>query len=289
MNKRIILRWLRCTWIEFKQWLKNPRMILFLVLLVYMHFLVIGPMSAAATELGARLGVFEPFLAICNNTTMMLMFPLFFIVLISDFPRTGADTVFRVHRIGRNIWMASQCGALFLTSVACVLGVFLGCALISLCQGGVLTLQWSDAITYATNHVIQSGRVVNFLPPNIYFQLAQPQALLLAMTLQLLNCMLMGFILLAASVCNCKRVGLVLSTGSVALGMAFVQLGTEAQWIFPAAHFILKQHFTAYFSRPIMPVYLSVVYFLLSILLLALVSYLRLPYHNFVSREGVSK
>ena len=52
MNRQTAPRWLRCTWIEFKQWLKNPRMILFFVLLVYMHFLVIGPMSTAAKELG---------------------------------------------------------------------------------------------------------------------------------------------------------------------------------------------------------------------------------------------
>jgi hypothetical protein len=261
-------------------------MILVAVLLVYIHFMVMGPMFDAAKALDASLGVFEPFLAICSDNLIMLLFPIFFTVLMADYPRTEADTIFRVSRIGRKNWLFGQIGMLILSSLAFVGSIFFACCMISLLQGGKLMLSWESAVMYSANHVIQIGSMVNFIPSNIYYQVTQPQAIGYSLLLLFLNCILTGMILMTATLCNMKKMGFALSAGSTMIGATLAKLNTSAQWIFPAAHFILKQHFTAYFSKPIFPVWGSVLYDLgISVLLLIVSIYKVSSYHFIVHGE----
>lgn len=253
--------WL-CARMEYRQWLHNPRMILVAVLFVYMYSTVMVPMFQYAEDIPAAVGWFEPFVAVCNNSLLTLLFPLLFLVLMADFPRIEADTMFRVFRSGRRSWLFGQVVMLVMAAFT-VIGVsFFLCAALALMLGAHPDLAWSEAIrTMASNHVIQIENLTSLLPSNLYYQVTLIEAVLLCWGLLMANCVALGMVMLAVSLWNAKRAGMVLCSGAVAIGSVLLQVDSTGQWIFPTAHFALRQHFTAYFSAPNMPPAVSFAYF----------------------------
>lgn len=277
--------WL-CARSEYLLWLRNPRMILLAVLFVYIHSVVIQPMFNYANEIRQEIGVLEPFIAACNNETIMLLFPVLFVVLMADFPRTGADTTFRVFRAGRRSWLAGQVIMLMLTAATVVGVVFAMCVFISVLQGATFTLEWSGAVTFATNHVIQQGNMVSLLPPNIYFQLTLISSALSCCALLFCSCVAFGMIMLAAALYNIQKAGLTVIFGAIAIGAVLLRGQASAQWLFPPSHFVLKQHFTAYFSQPNMPLGGSLLYFSFASLLGYVLARRRIHSYHFISGQG---
>ncbi len=274
-------------WAELRLWLKNPRMLLLGALFVYINTYLIGPMVRAAESLGERLAILEPFISISNRTLLLLLFPLCFIVLMADFPRMDADTTFRTFRVGRLNWLCGQIVMLLLSSLFYVCVVCLFCLIITAAQGCDFTVYWSGAVTYATQYVIQSGAMVEFLPPNIYFQLTAPQAFWLTALLLWLYCVQVGLLLLAGTLCGLKKPAILLAAAAAVVGTVTVQLDTGLQWLFPTAHFVVAQHFTEYFSRPRMEPFLSVAYFVGLGLIFFLIALRRVRSYHFLLHNEV--
>ena len=76
-----------------------------------------------------------------------------------------------------------------------------------------------------------------------------------------------------------------ISAGAIVLGLALIEVDSQAQWIFPSAHFILKQHFTAYFSQPNCEIWQSALYFVLLSVFSAGISFWKAKRFNFILAE----
>lgn len=279
--------WL-CARMEYRQWLRNPRMILTAVLFVYIYSIVMAPMFQYAKDIPATVGWFEPFVAVCNNNLLTLLFPLLFLVLMADFPRIEADTMFRVFRAGRRSWLLGQAIMLVMAAVTVIGASFLLCAVLALALGARPELVWSEAIRImASNHVIQVEDLTALLPSNLYYQVTLMEAVWLSGGLLLANCVALGMVMLALSLWNAKRAGMVLCAGAVAAGSALLQANSPGQWVFPTAHFALRQHFTAYFSAPNMTPTASFAYFGVLILTAFLAALWKIgSYHFIIGQEA---
>lgn len=276
-----------CGWMEYMQWLRNPRMILLAVFFVYMYTTVLEPIIRFAKEIPAQIGWFEPFIAVCNNGLLVLLFPLIFLVLMADFPRIEADTSFRVFRCGRRKWMLGQILMLIMASLSIVGVTFLLCALLSVSMGAQVTFEWSEAIQKTvSSSVIQQGDLVSLLPSNLFYQLTLKQATGWSFGLLLLCCISLGFVMLALSIWEVRKAGMIVGAGSVILGYVLLDTESAARWCLPTAHYVLKEHFTAYFSTPNMPIGSSFLYFIIvGLLALFAAGYKIHSYHFIISQE----
>lgn len=276
-----------CGWMEYLQWLRNPRMILLAVFFVYMYTTVLEPIIQFAKEIPAQIGWFEPFVAVCNNGLLVLLFPLIFLVLMADFPRIEADSSFRVFRAGRRKWLLGQVAMLVIASVSVVGITFLLCALLSVSMGAQIVFGWSEAIQKTvSNSVIQRGDLVSLLPSNLFYQLTLGQAVAWSFGLLLSCCISLGLVMLALSVWEVRKAGMIFGAGSVILGYVLLSTESPVRWWLPTAHYVLKEHFTAYFSAPNMPLGSSFLYFaLVGLLALTAAGYKIHSYHFTISQE----
>lgn len=275
---------IRCAGTEYVLWLHNPRMILLAVLLVILNSAVVQPTIQAAAAMSETVGVFEPFIAICSADLAMLLFPLVFLVLMADFPRIGADVTSYLFRLGRHNWVLGQLLTLVMTAATVIGVIFVMCVGCAAIQGAQFRLSWSTAVA-GYEHVIQQGEMFSLIPSNIYFQLTLPGATVLCWLLLLLVCILLGSIMLLSTLLGHKKAGMFISAGAIVLGLTLMEVDSQAQWFFPSAHFILKQHFTAYFSQPNCEIWQSALYFVLLSVFSAGISFWKAKRFNFILAE----
>lgn len=288
--KRALRSTFLCGWMEYRQWLRNPRMILLAVFFVYMYTTVLEPIIKYAEEIPAQIGWFEPFVAVCNNGLMVLLLPLVFLVLMADFPRIEADTTFRVFRVGRRRWVLGQVLMLNLAALSVIGIMFVLCVLLSFGMGAQITFQWSEAIqANISNSVIQTGDLVGLLPANLFYQMTLSQAVLWSFGLTLLCCIALGLVMLTLAICGMRTMRMVLGAGSVIMGYVLLNAGVAAEWWLPTAHYVLKAHFTAYFSKPNIPLVGSFFYFAGIGLVSLLATGYKIRSYHFLTSQDVSQ
>ena len=83
---------------------------------------------------------------------------------------------------------------------------------------------------------------------------------------------LIGTILLAASLFRVKFLGVAADAALMLVGTGFVILDSPWMWGFPCAHALTWIHFNPYFRAPVCPLWVSGLYFLLGIALMALLA-----------------
>lgn len=288
--KRALRSIFLCGWMEYRQWLRNPRMVLLAVFFVYMYTTVLEPIIKYAEEIPAQIGWFEPFVAVCNNGLMVLLFPLVFLVLMADFPKIEADTAFQIFRVGRGKWVLGQVLMLTLAAGSVIGIMFVLCALLSVGMGAQVTFQWSEAIqANISNSIIQTGDLVGLLPSNLFYQMTLSQAVRWSFGLTLLCCIALGLVMLAVAICGMRTAGMVLGAGSMITGYVLLNAGVAAKWWLPTAHYVLKAHFTAYFSQPNIPIAGSVLYFAGISLASLLVAGRKIRSYHFLTSQEVSQ
>ena len=89
MDKHRIKTALRISLEELRLWLQNSRCILLAVMLVFVHMLVITPLSECAADMEQPVSILEAFIALANSGSILLVIPLLYLVLIADYPQVG--------------------------------------------------------------------------------------------------------------------------------------------------------------------------------------------------------
>ena len=119
-----------CAKVEYIKWVCDARMIIIAVLLVFIHSFAIMPLRENAELMGEPLNILEPFIAVANSGAILLIIPLVFMTLISDFPKIDTNTVFYISRTGRISWLLGQVLKLIFMAVSFLSVIFLGAGLI---------------------------------------------------------------------------------------------------------------------------------------------------------------
>lgn len=253
---------LSCAWVEFVKWIADARMMIVLCLCVFIYTFVTEPIKANAELMGEPMNALEPFIATLNSGMVLLIIPLGFLTLISDFPKIDGGTVFYIFRIGKKSWLCGQILRLLMMTLAYIMAIFVSSV------GGVITRgfmgeEWSLVATkFASEFPEQSGNFgVLLLPENLYNQMTLPTALLESTLFVAAYLFSLGMILLAFTVGKRKTVGIVVCGLVIALGAALCSINTRLMWALPMAHSIIWLHYTEFLREPIFPVFWSAVYF----------------------------
>lgn len=262
MSKFSLKNSLSCAQTEFVKWILDARMIIVLCLCVFIYTFVAEPIKANAELMGEPMNALEPFIAALNSGMVLLVVPLGFLTLISDFPKIDGSTIFYIFRIGKKSWLCGQILRLFMMTAAYILAIFAASV------GGVITsgftgTEWSLVATkFASEFPEQSGNFgVLLLPENLYNQMTLPTAVIESTLFVIAYLFSLGMILLAFSIGKRKTAGIVVCGLVIAFGAALCSINTKLMWALPMAHSIIWLHYTEFLREPIFPVFWSAVYF----------------------------
>lgn len=89
---------------EFISLIHKPKLLLVIASTIFMIDSVAKPMKDLSLELGYKLNFAEPFLFITSKGLNIVIIPLIFIAILSDFPSSENTGYFPMIRNGRMIW-----------------------------------------------------------------------------------------------------------------------------------------------------------------------------------------
>ena len=245
---------------EYVGWITNPRVIILGVLLLFIKGLAIDPLSNRAEKFGEKMIFWEPFIAVGNSRALALFIPLVFLVLLSDYPKLGGNSLFYISRIGKRNWLCGQ--ILFLImAIGTFMAAILGSSI--LFSGGRFGENWSDAVTKYNARF--PNEAFNFdsqlLPSNLYNQIPMITAVVQTFVLMSAHLLMLALTIYALKMMFCNSSGLAAAVGVIALGSVTASLGTELRWAFPTSNTIVWLHYTEILSEPVYPVWASFAYF----------------------------
>lgn len=271
MNARKIVLHAR---MEYSLWLTNPRMSILLVLLVLIHSMVIQPLAQAGGQIGVRFHLLEPLAALCNSTLILLILPLGFLILMAGFPRMDRGFLLQLYRVGRLNWVLGELLYLCMAAGTYLGVVLLGTALCSLPYAPITSPGWSAVATDYVDILGESAlkSAIALLPKNLYQQMGPGAAVAGSFLLLFLCLVLMGAILLAASLLRINSLGIAVDAALLLVGAGFVILDSPWMWGFPCAHALIWLHYNPYFRTPVCPLWVSGLYFLLGAALMTVLA-----------------
>ena len=205
---------------EYSLWLTNPRMSILLVLLTLIHSLAVQPLAQAGGQIGARFHLLEPLAALCNSTLILLMLPIGFLILMAGFPRMDRGFLLQLYRVGRLNWVLGEMLYLCMAAATYLGAVLLGTALCSLPYAPITSPGWSAVATDYVNILGESAlkSAIALLPKNLYQQMGPGAAVAGSFLLLFLCLVLMGAILLAASLLRINSLGIAVDAALLLVG-----------------------------------------------------------------------
>lgn len=252
--------------IEYVKWIANSRMILLGVMLVFIYSFVIEPLSAHSDKMVSPLNVLEPFIATVNSEVLVIIVPAVFLALFSDFPRVDGNTLFFLQRVGKLNWLLGQILYSFFAIVTYMTVIFLG-SVILLASKSFWGNGWSLVVTkYASQFPDESQSFACLLiKSNLYNQVSPWYAAAMGFVLMVLYLFLVSLILLLFHCMKRKVFGMLTTSALIAFGGTTCLIKMKTMWIFPMAHSSIWLHFTEYYREPIMPMWKSILYFVMII------------------------
>lgn len=262
MNKFSLKNSLSCAWVGFVKWVIDARMVIVLCLCVFIYAFAVEPIKANAALMGEPMNALEPFIATLNSGMILLIVPLGFLTLISDFPKIDGSTMFYIFRIGKKSWLCGQILRLLMMTAAYVLAIFIS-SVAGVITCGFTGREWSlVTIKFASEFPEQSGNFgVQLLPENLYNQMTLSTAVIESTLFVIAYLYSLGMILLAFTIAKRKTAGIVVCGLVIALGAALCSIRTHLMWALPMAHSIVWLHYTEFLREPVFPVWGSAIYF----------------------------
>lgn len=245
---------------EYVGWITNPRIIILGVLLIFIKTLAIDPLGTRAEKFGDTMIIFEPYIAVGNSGALTLFMPLVFLVLMSDYPKLGGNSMFYITRTGKKDWLCGQILFLIMAIVTFIGVVFAASMLFS---GGHFGTEWSEAVRkYAARFPNEAGNFDSqLLPSNLYNQIPMMTAIWQTSVLLAAYLLMLALIIYLLKMLFSSSAGLAGAVLVMALGTATTSLYSPIKWAFPTANTIIWLHYTEILSESIYPMRASFLYF----------------------------
>lgn len=261
---------------EYIKWILNPRMIVMVVLLIFIKTCAIDPLVSNAVDMDSPLNVLEPFIAVGNSGLLVLILPIVYLTLMSDFPRVDGSTLFFTLRIGKLNWLIGQIIFSIMSMLSYLAIVFLG-SVLPVITSAFVGDNWSYVVTrYATTFPDKVGFATELVPANLYNQLGVFSATIQTYALLTFYMFILALIMLLFNVIKHKILGFFIAGSVIAFGVVGCSLKTTFMWFFPMGNAIIWLHYTEYFREEIMPIFFSYLYFLIVIAILIALNLLAL-------------
>ena len=128
---------------DFRQWRRNPRIVLCFCLAFILCFLLSDKAVRFSRTYGSIMQILEPFIWTFGDANSILLSSLLLILLFADMPFISAGTPFMLLRIDRKTWVLGQ--ALYIVAATTVYLLFVLLSTSFICQPrSFLGNQWSE-------------------------------------------------------------------------------------------------------------------------------------------------
>ncbi len=272
---------------EYSKWITNPRMIIMGTIIIFIFSFVVKPLNSAAIQMSTPLNIFEPYIAVINSGVILLIMPIAFMVLISDFPRTDGNTLFSIIRTGRINWLLGQMLFLLYVSLTYIFVIFIT-STIPIILNSYVYDGWSlTATEYRHFFAMGDSYVSKLIPENLYMQLTPYETVIHSTILIFLQLVLLGFILLLFKIIKYKFGGMLTGGALIAVGITFCSINSRLMWLFPSVNSIVWLHYTKYYREEVTPLYYSYLYFLILIIGLFIACTIQIKKYSYDSLEDI--
>ena len=248
---------------ECRSWLADPRISILFILVIYIHTFVAKPLLQTAELMEGKLNYLEIPISLGSSGMVMLILPVVFLVLISDFPRIDSGNIYYIYRSGRINWLIGEILYYIWTAIAYLFFIVLGCVVMVYPKCSV-SFHWSYVVTkYNFRFPEKMGDYVDrLLPKKIYIQLNILEAFMHTYLLLVLYLFLLGEILLVAFLVKKKKAGIMIDVFLITAGSALCEIKSNTMWLFPMAHTVPWLHYTDFYREPVVPIGYSYLYFI---------------------------
>lgn len=257
---------------EWLKWVCNARMIIIPVLTAFIYSYAITPLLERAEKMGEPLNILEPLIAVGNSGMLVLIIPIVFLTLMSDFPRADGSTVFMISRTGRKNWMIGQMLFGVMSALTFLAAIYVMCTTF-LTSKAFLANGWSMVVK--RYNVLYPDEQFSFaselVPENLYNQMTPFSAVIQTYLLLFLYLFVLILVMLLFRQRKLKAGGFLAVSGIIGFGVLFTAIKSSYMWIFPMANTIVWLHYTDIFRKEIFPISCSYIYFavIISVLVIA--------------------
>lgn len=199
-------------------------MIILAALVVFIYVCAVAPLNANAALMGKPLNAVEPYIAALNSGSLLVI-PLGFLAISSDFPKIDRAAMFAIIRTGRLNWFWGQLTNLVMMCAAYLLFIFIA-STAQTAFTGFWGLNWSDvALHFAREFPEQAMNFgVLLLPKNLFNHLSLLGAAVQSTLFVFLYLIMLGMIMLCFTILGKRPAGVIICGGLIAAGFALCSI-----------------------------------------------------------------
>lgn len=269
MHNRLSLgKILSCARCEYIKWIFSEKLMIVAMLGLYNYVFAVEPLLKRAELMECKVNIFEPFIAVGNSNVLLLIVPIVFLVLISDYPRLDGNMTVYISRIGRKNWAAGQM-LMLIFSIATYILILIISSVLPVLGSCTVSNEWSAAVKEYAEKFPEDSMGYTLLPENLYLQMNVKETILHTITLSVLYLTVIGMIMLLAAILKHKNIGYIVSIFVIAAGTALCTMKSKLMWVMPMANAIPWLHFNKFIRREVLTLEQSYFYFFAVILILS--------------------
>ena len=211
---------------------------------------VAKPMKDLSIELGYKLNIAEPFIFVTSKGINLVIIPLIFIAIISDFPSFENSGYFSMIRNGRYAWYWGEVIFSIVVSLFYIIILFSAMA-IYCADNSFIGNNWSDYTlkTYKEYpDVFLYGTM--FLDTSVYTQGTPIKILIQTLILLTIYIFILIQLMMFFKLIGKKSFGIIIAVGLTFVGLPSYATTSEIRWIFPITHTAYNWHFNEFFAEP---------------------------------------
>lgn len=274
--------------IEYMGFLTSKRILFMLFAFIFLAEDVIGKMGGIATEQGLPLGTFEPFILLFSYKIHVMLVPIIFVVMMSDFPSNEKSGYFTMSRISRTSWLFGEMIYAGMVGLSFILFLFLGS----------VVWVWKDSRFFTAWSPYMNELYIDF--PEIYAlnnqlfikteTLAQgePMTVMLhSVGLMFLYLIFLASLLMLFKLLSLKKIGIFLAVSITIIGVALDGYNNITKWFFPIMQSIYETHFYSYYAKAELPLYYSYIYFCVLIVGMFIINKWLVKHHIILEESAI--
>ena len=255
---------------EFVSLIHKPKLLLIIASIAFMIDSVAKPMKDLSIELRYQLNIAEPFIFITSKGLNIVIIPLIFIAILSDFPSAENSGYFSIIRNGRISWLVGETLFALISSVLYIIIIFLSVA-IYCADNSFIGNVWSD---YTLRTYIDYPDIflygTTFLDTSVYTQGTPVDILFQTLALMIMYIFILVMLMLMFRIIGRKTFGIITAIGITFVGLPSYATSSPTRWIFPITHTAYNWHFNEFFAEPYCNMSTSYLYFAILISVLVL-------------------
>lgn len=275
--------------IEYMGFLTSKRALFMVFAFIFLAEDVVGKMGRIAIEQGFPLGRFEPFILLFSYKIHVMLVPIVFVVMMSDFPSNEKSGFFTMCRISKTAWLLGEVIYAGMVGLTFLLFLFLGSAV----------WIWKDSRFFSTWSPYMSELYIDF--PEIYAwnnqlfikteTLAQgePMTVMLhSVSLMFFYLIFLALLLMLLKLVTLKKIGIFITVSITIIGVSLEGYTNILKWFFPVIQSIYETHFNSYYAKEELPVYFSYCYFGVLIVGMFLINKWLIKRYSIIEESGIT-